>query len=89
MSANKLEIIISDVRGVGQFLRRVFATFVLLVMPVSIGIAVESAPMQWVGFVCGIFLLLSFAYKTNGQHKFKTTDEARAFLDRIDRGEGA
>ncbi|MDF1599691.1 hypothetical protein PZ895_07865 [Mesorhizobium sp. YIM 152430] len=87
MTPNKLEIIISDVRGVGRFLRQVVAIFALLVIPVSIGIAVESAPMQWVGFVCGIILLLSFAHKSNGQHKFKTTDEARAFLDKIDRGE--
>jgi hypothetical protein len=87
MSAPKHDIVISDVRTMGRFYRTLTALTSIVVLPVGIGIVAASDAMQWAGFVGGMVILLAFAHSDNSRHTFKTTDEARAFLDKIDRGE--
>ena len=88
MSKQNHLIVITDARGFGRWLRNfvvhVLGMLALVAGPVGVGIVTGSAAMQWVGFVLGIVLLVSVNGKPN---RFRTTDEARAYLDQIDRGE--
>ena len=84
-------IVITDARGFGRWVRRMTFGFVggasFVVLPIGLGVYVESTAMQWAGFIMGMMLLFAFNLASHRQHRFRTTDEARDHLDKIDRGD--
>jgi hypothetical protein len=68
-------------------IRGTFSALVLTATPILIGVWVGSAAMQWLGFIFGILLLLGMAFSNQSKNTFASTDEARAYLDKIDRGD--
>lgn len=72
-----------------QWVRFTASVFLLVLLPIVVGALLNSAAMQWVGFV---FLFLCFggvAVKTSGLAKAEgmTIQQARFHLDKIERGE--
>lgn len=87
--SNAYQIMITDNRGgFWGALKRTFFIILLVaacvVAPIGIGIFAQSSAMQWVGFVIGLWIVLSSL--STRVRKVKSTDEARAYLDQIDRG---
>jgi hypothetical protein len=70
-----------------RFLRhmaRVAAIMMTVLVPIGLGVALDSAAMQWVGFILGCFAVISFANIFNKNHTVHSFDEARALLDKLE-----
>lgn len=82
----KHQITITNTKPFAKVMRVTFSTLALTAAPILIGVFVESAAMEWLGFTFGILLLFTLAFSGQSKTTFTTTDEARAYLDKIDRG---
>ncbi len=82
-------ITINNTTSFARVFRTTFSVLVLTACPILLGRAVDSTPLQWLGFVFGLLIVSGIAMSIHGRTTFKTTDEARAYLDKIDRGEAA
>ena len=81
----RYSIIISKRPGIGKWFRLLVFVAVMTFAPISIGILVGSTAMQWLGFLLSIWIIIAL---TNKQSFWApSTDEVRAYLDKIDRGE--
>ena len=50
----------------------------------SIGLFLDSTAMQWLGAIIGFFSLISRASRRLKDSTFYSTDEVRAYLDKLD-----
>lgn len=69
------------------WLSRAASFVVMSILPITIGVVLNSPAMQWLGFVFSILAILGLVHRWNVDTTFNTTHEARLFLDKIDRGE--
>jgi hypothetical protein len=83
---DEARIYIAAQPGMATWFRRLVGGMTMLLGPIAIGIVCDSPAMQWVGFVLGITMLLAIAKQMADRTTFKSTDEARAYLDKIDAG---
>lgn len=65
----------------GRTVTRSLAVFNGVIAPIGVGVLVDSAAMQWAGFVMGSFIALAFAKMSLDPYRYKTADEAKAALD--------
>lgn len=79
-------IFISDVRSWVVWLRHTVGTIVLVILPITFGVAADSSAMQWAGFFFGVVLLFSIAKRWVGQSEHMTIDQASAYLDKMEAG---
>ncbi|WP_298981501.1 hypothetical protein [uncultured Roseibium sp.] len=79
----KHEIIIIDGRLAPSVMKSL-TTFGLLTAMMGIGIIMDSSAFQWVAGVVGLIWLIAKA-SINAKNSQMTLDQARAFLDEIDR----
>ncbi len=82
--AQEIKIHISAPQTVGLWARRLVSATAILIAPISIGIACDSAAMQWVGFVMSFILLAAVSKRAADDTTFSSIAEVRAYLDRID-----
>lgn len=78
-------IIIKDMRT-PKWIRVLLSLTAGFIVPISIGIIVDSSAMQWTGFVFGILLMIGFAAVDGKRTTFKTIAEAKAYLDTLEQG---
>lgn len=78
------KIIINDLRTPKWF-RVMLSVTAGFIVPIGIGIAVDSSAMQWTGFVFGILLMLGLAAADVKKTTFKTIAEAKAYLDTLEK----
>jgi hypothetical protein len=81
---SEISIYISAPHGWGKWFRNLTTGMALVAGPIAIGIVCNSQAMQWLGFVFGFMCLVAFAKRAADDTTFASTDEARAYLDRID-----
>lgn len=83
----KKTFVIIDQRGPWtKFLRNVVSSFLLCVLPISLGVVVDSMAMQWVGFFWSALTVFGIAMSGLGEKRAYTIAEARAVLDQMEAG---
>ncbi len=80
----KLVIVIMDSR-LKNSLRETISTLVVLIAPITLGIAMQSTAMQWVGFVLGFMAVFSYANRIVSENTRHTITEARQLLDALEK----
>ena len=68
----------------GRFWVQTLLTMELLsisIGPIALGALLDSAAMQWVGFVMGITVSFGYAYQKDEMMKFKSVDAAIKHLE--------
>lgn len=83
--SKQVSIYISAPHGWGKWFRNLTSGMAMVAAPVALGIVCDSQAMQWVGFVLGFIGLVAIAKRAADDTTFRSTDEARAYLDEIDR----
>lgn len=78
-----ITISIIDSRKFTSYLRKLISSCAYLFAPVALGVYLDSAAMQWIGFVMGLIMMSVWAY--NDPTKFTTIADARAYLDKLER----
>lgn len=71
----------------GTWVRSAIVLVTMSLAPIYVGIITGSSAMQWVGFTWGLVLMALNVAAFANRKRFRTTDEVRAFLDKLDRGE--
>lgn len=69
---------------------RILASNIALVIaPIGVGIALDSAAMQWAGYIFGFLAMLGFVSRltTTSKREGMTIQQARFHLDKLERGE--
>jgi hypothetical protein len=82
--ADRLEIVIIDVRF-KKWLRRIASVMGIVIVPIGIGIAVDSAAMQWIGFILSFLFLALLARENKKETSFSTPAAAIAYLESLER----
>jgi len=53
------------------------------VLPVALGVILDSVAMQWVGFLFGILVMIGTVRHIQKDLTFSTVEQAKAYLDRL------
>lgn len=80
MKTERLNIRVDVVPGKYKWLWNLISIVLAVVIPVSIGIAVNSTAMQWVGFFFGVLSIFGWAAKVSKETTFSTYNEAIEYL---------
>lgn len=83
MTEKKIYIQFKEPMGYRYF-RLSFGLALLVIAPVSLGIVADSTAMQWVGFVFTLTTVLAIATNMAKKTTFKSIDEARTYLDKLE-----
>jgi hypothetical protein len=54
-----------------------------VIVPIGVGVLVDSAAMQWAGFILGFFVVGGIAKASMDKDRFTTVDAAKARLDQM------
>jgi len=81
---SETKIIINDLRTPKWF-RMMISITAGFIVPIGIGVVVDSSAMQWTGFVFGILLMVGLAASESKKTTFKTVAEAKAYLDTLEK----
>lgn len=81
---DEISIYISAQHGWRKWARNLASGMAMFAGPVAIGIVCNSQAMQWVGFVLGFIGLVAIAKRAADDTTFASTNEARAYLDKLD-----
>lgn len=88
MTDKNITITIVNNSSVWNNLIRIWAVFNGVVVPIGIGVLVQSTAMQWAGFILGLMIILAIGKGRLKQHRYTTVEAAKAALDGMrDRGE--
>jgi hypothetical protein len=81
----KVTITIVNKSSILRVLIRMAAVVNGIVLPIGLGVLVDSDAMQWVGFVFGLAIMIGFTKQFNDQNTVHSFDEARRLLDRMEK----
>lgn len=68
-----------------KYFKLSFGLAILVVGPTALGIVADSAAMQWLGFVFTLLTVFAIAANMAKHTTFKTIDEARAYLNELEK----
>jgi hypothetical protein len=77
------EVIIIKDETIAQSWKRDASSYALIVAVIGTGVLMDSAAMQWIGFLCIVVVALARGSALR-KNNTKTISEARAFLDRLE-----
>jgi hypothetical protein len=80
----KVTITIVNKSSILRVLIRMAAVVNGIVLPIGLGVLVDSTAMQWVGFVFGLVLMIGVANQIRKENTVHSFDEARRLLDRME-----
>lgn len=81
-------ITIINSSNVWRQLLRIWAVFNGVVVPIGIGILVDSAAMQWAGFILGLFIMMGLGKAAVDPRRYTSVQAAKDALDAMrERGE--
>lgn len=66
-----------------KFVRITIMLIVVIVMPISLGVLLNSPAMQWVGFAFTLLAVIAMVQQNDVATKFDSVDAAKAYLDKI------
>jgi hypothetical protein len=81
MAEDELEIIVRVNPTWMQLTQKVIAIASATVIPIGIGVALDSPAMQWLGFVFSILSVLGLTYTKKNDNTHKTFVEAIMWLE--------
>lgn len=76
-------ITIVNASTLGRTVPRVLYLIAGVIAPIAVGVVVDSAAMQWAGFVLGFFCVGGIAKASMDRDRFTTVEAAKARLDQM------
>lgn len=83
MTEVKHTITIVNASSLGRNAVKVLAILNGVIVPIGVGVLVDSAAMQWAGFILGFFVVGGIAKASMDKDRFTTVDAAKARLDQM------
>lgn len=86
MKERQISIRIIDGRRHMRWLGTVLSISLTTVLPILLGVQLQSTAMQWIGFVFALLTVIAITHRESNRNTFDNIDAAKRRLDELKEG---